>query len=50
LSLRSIRFRAIQVTSAPTTAFRFVNTFMAPGVPWALAGETGPGTAAAVVD
>lgn len=49
-SLRSIRFRDTQATSAPSSAFRFVNTFMSAGVPAACRAETDPAVMAAVVD
>jgi hypothetical protein len=48
--LRSIRFRDTQATSAPSSAFRFVNTFMSAGVPAACRAETDPAVMAAVVD
>ena len=43
-----ILFRAAGATSAPSSAFRFVNTFMSAGIP--ATHETEPGVMATVVD
>jgi hypothetical protein len=48
--LLSILFRATGATSAPRSAFRFVNTFMSVDVPAAGRAETDPGVMATVVD
>ena len=49
-SFRSILFRAAGATSAPSSAFRFVNTFMSAGIPAAGRAETEPGVMGTVVD
>ena len=45
-----MRLRATRATIAPISAFRFVNTLMAAGVPTAHDGETAPAVVSAVVD
>ena len=49
-SLRSILFRAAGATSAPSSAFRFVKTFMSAGSTAAGRAEHQPGVMATVVD